>query len=521
MKKKKIGFLLGLLLILVLPNYVNAASLSLGSGTENSNITKIPVILNLNDGEKVDRVTFDCSTDNDNVSCKIEANTDLVAQAKNTYIVAAGTSFSNGDCIGHVVLTNDTTSKRSDVEVELINAKIGDTSITVPTKKYDVNAYVKPKELSSDASLSKLTVSQGKMNIEFSKDVFEYVVYGIADTINSVKFDWECTNCTVSITGGASVTAKIVKLNQGENIVKLTVTSEDYSKNQTYQVKVIKGETTYNSAYLKEMEIIGYKLSPEFKKDTFAYQIVVPYKVKNLFSDIKYTTEDSSAPTPELTGGDDLIVGSNNISIAVTNQIGDVTNVYTIEVVRLGENDVKITKYINGEVTFTNSKGEENTLSEEDFKVQYPDEWAKVENKDYQFDEDGNVIIEDKTKKDENTTKTEEKDSKVLVILIIIVVALLIIGVSAYFIFFKKKGKKNNKKDDDNKSEKAKEDVVKLEKEETEEKSEPEEKENEIDETGIEEDLIKEENKTKRTVSVDEALEDLMNTKQYKFEDKD
>lgn len=520
MKKKKIRILLGLLLILVLPNYVNAASLSLGSGTENNNITKIPVILNLDDGEIVDRVSFDCSSSNDKVSCKIEANTDLVAQAKNTYIVAAGTSFSNGDCIGYVVLTNDTATKRPNVEVGLINAKIGETSITVPTREYDVNAYYEPKKLSSDASLSKLTVSQGKMNMEFSKDVFEYVVYGIADTINSVKFDWECTNCSVNITGGASVTAKTVKLNQGENIVKLTVTSEDYSNNQTYQIKLIKGETTYNSAYLKELEIVGYKLSPEFKKDTFGYQIVVPYKVKNLFSDIKYATEDSSAPTPELTGGDDLIVGSNNISIAVTNQIGDITNVYTIEVVRLGENDVKITKYLNGEVTYTNSKGEENTLSESDFEVQYPDEWKKVQNKDYRFDEDGNVIIEDKTKKEEKEDSTEEKDSKVWLIVVIIFVALLIVGIAAYFIFFKKKGNKKPKKDDNNKKDDSKEDknepII-----ENEEIKEDIDNESLLDETGIEEEIIEKNNETKRTVSVDEALEDLMNTKQYEFEDKE
>ena len=206
-----------------------------------------------------------------------------------------------------------------------------------------------------------------------------------------------------------------------------------------------------------------------------------------------------------LNGFDNFIVGENKATITIDNVNGDQSVTYTINITRMSDTDIEILKYINNEITFRDSEGIQNTLSEEDFKVQYADEWKKIEDGIYKFDEDGNIVTEEEKEEE----KKPKKKNNTWIIITIIIVGLLIIGISGFFIF---KKKKPNNKDDNNSSGTPENDS-----------KETEENSDEIDESNIEEDAIKEEQKDKNsdTMDIDEALVDLMSTKKYDFKDED
>ena len=150
---------------------------------------------------------------------------------------------------------------------------------------------------SSNATLTNIQVSQGVISPEFSKDVKEYTVYQIKDTINKVKITATCAegDCSAVPTGGKSVSGTTVTLNMGENKVVLDVTSEDGKNTETYILNIIRGETVYNSARLGELSFGDYVLNPVFKPETKKYALTVPNEVTTLTQIIKYATEDPEA----------------------------------------------------------------------------------------------------------------------------------------------------------------------------------------------------------------------------------
>ena len=58
--------------------------------------------------------------------------------------------------------------------------------------------------------------------------------------------------------------------------------------------------------------------------------------------------------------------------------------------------DIKITKYINGEITFI-EKGEEKTLAEDKFMYLYSKDYELLKNGEYDFDKNGNVLEKKET----------------------------------------------------------------------------------------------------------------------------
>ena len=79
-------------------------------------------------------------------------------------------------------------NKKSEVEFSLKNAAIGGVSQSL-SSKVSVGAKEVEKEKSNDATLSNIKVSTGVLSPEFSKDVKEYTVYQIKDTINKAFYD--------------------------------------------------------------------------------------------------------------------------------------------------------------------------------------------------------------------------------------------------------------------------------------------------------------------------------------------
>lgn len=503
---------LGVVAFGICPNMVDAKSFTYDKGNikKEGNITTIPIKLSLGDGESVSTFKINCDTEHTDVSCKVElVDSTNFNNLEGTFAFIGETPLTAGDhTVVNLVLTNNESSKISDVEVYTKDMSIDGTSVSEIRFSTSVGAKAPEKVESSDATLSGMTVSVGDISPEFSKDVTEYTVYNIKDTINKIKFSPKCTvenTCSAEISGGKSVSGYSVTLNQGENKILVDVTSEDGKNTLTYVFNVIRGETTFNSAKLKSLSFGDYVMNPAFTPDTTKYALTVSNEVNNLVELIEYVTEDEKAEElVKVEGLENFKVGENKITVTVTNVSGEETIKYEVVVTRLSEENIEVLKYINDEVTFKDGDGIQTTLSIKEFEKQYPNEYNKIKNNEYKFDEDGNKIIaglEDDKEEATDDNDDKKKSNKVWIIVVLIIVGLAVIIVSGILIFKKKKPE-----------------VI----EETIEKdanlTEPE-----INEEGIEEEIVgksfsKDED---ATVDIDEALSDLMSTKQYEFKDKE
>lgn len=527
MKKINKYIIMGLM-VLLLPSMASAATLSYdeANATNEKGIFKVPIIIDAADGDNITSVDLTCSTDAFDVTCSFEKGPKdiILTDKKFSYynVDTKDNKFPVGKTtIGYVILTNSQSIIQTNIK---LNVKSNLKDLSLPEKRVTLQAKETEHVASHDATLKSLKTSQGTMSPEFNSNTFEYTVYGIADTINSVNISWECSanSCSPSIPGNNA--SKKVNLKQGENRVEVVVESEaeDDADTKTYVLNIIRGESGFNSAKLASLSFGDYTLTPAFKSDIKEYNLTVPNTVTSVVNVMKFEKQDTKA-TESLSGFDNFVVGENKATITIDNVNGDETVTYTINITRMNDTDIEVLKYKNGEITFRDSEGIQNVLSEDEFKKQYADEWKKIEDKTYKFDEDGNIINEGDQTKEEAKPK---KKNNTWIIIVIIVVGLIIIGVSGFFIF---KKKKPNNKDDENKSDSEETEEDSSNEEDGEEKdsndteSKKRKKDEEIDETDIEEEAIKKEKKKveSNTMEIDEALVDLMSTKKYDFKDED
>ena len=399
------------------------------------------------------------------------------------------------------------------------------------------------KALSSDSTLSELKSAEGTLSPNFSKDVLDYTLYNV--TANGYfKISYNCDNCEVTATGGQQNRKSSAegysgawefRLYSGENKLELKVKSQKGDSTTIYKINAILGDTGYGSSKLKSLEFDGFDLDPKFDKDTLEYKLSISKKVSNLTKQLKYEAEDSGAKV-EVAGADSLDNDEGEITITVTSRTDEKT-IYKIKVTKdLVDSVIDVIGYKDKKVTFIDTEGTSQTLDEEEFKTKYPDEWKKIEDGTYKFDEDGNIIKEKNEENNEN--KDEKKKSFPWVIVILIVVGIAIIGVSGYFIFRDPSKSKKKKK----KGAKDEEEVPEVSEEEKEELNDidtyneearliaednirndtktPEEETAELIEEATKEEVVEEDEEKSPTMDIDEALSDLMNTKEYDFKDK-
>ena len=515
----------GIILGSMLPLTIDAATINLGKSDDSKDaLTTIPIEI-VSESDTIQSVNLGCQTNVDAVDCSIKiegAGLSSNISGKKTLVTYPGSEdklFPKNTTIslGYISLTNSSEVKYDSVNVTLTYS-INDGTASKDGKEEKVYIVKGKKPKSNDATLKNVVISQGSMNQTFNKDVFEYTIYNIADTINSIKFTAECNdgNCEISYEGGKSRSASTGKistitLNQGNNDIKITVKSESGTTSNVYTFKTIRGESTYNSANLSKLAVGIYTLEPAFVPNNYEYKITVPNKITTTKDLIEYTSLDTSATVKF--DDTDLKVGENVVNIVVTNALGDDTKTYKLSITRLSDDDIDVTAYLNNKVTFTNANGEEKTLSFTDFELQYPEDAKKITDGTYTFDDNGKRIH------DEVTTDNEDKkaNNKIVLIIILSVVGVAIIVISGILIFKKKKPKMPKKVEEEKNLD---EEVNAVENEIT---DESEEKNTEINEDGIEEEIIGEEfSKDKdATIDIDEALNDLMNTKQYDLDKKD
>ncbi len=164
-----------------------------------------------------------------------------------------------------------------------------------------------------------------------------YVLTDIDSSIKTAKIQLISTNNTpmnFSINGGGSSTIGTVNLVGGDNVIGITVTNQNVSK----QYKLIiskKGE-----AKLKALVPSAGTLSPAFNSDTYDYTLIVPTTQTNI-SFTPTTVDNASTITVNgvtVKSGNksqniSLDEGDNDINVVLTTKNGD-TNTYTINVTR-------------------------------------------------------------------------------------------------------------------------------------------------------------------------------------------
>lgn len=521
---KSLFISLGVIACSWIPNVVNAADFTFGKKEQNDNVTKLPLYVTLESGDSIQSVKFGCEVDNTEVECVINKADDSVftGDGAKTWIlnyVGNGESTTLNEegeyILAYLVLTNTSTARITNLQVSLTSASIDGIS-----KSKSINTEVAPKKeiiASDDATLKDLKISQGIMSPVFSRDIKEYTIYGIADTINSIRLTPECNDgsCSFNISGGKSVDARKsqVTLNQGENTVKIEVDSEDGNNKETYTLTIYRGETTYNSAKLESITTGEYTLTPAFKSDVVEYTLTVPNTTSNLVNILEYKAMDKNAKVT-VQGIDNFVEGTNKLSITVDNVNHDETITYNITVTRLAVEKIEVLKYIDNKVTFKDNEGIKTTLDIDTFKTRYLEEYNKIINKQYKFDAttgdiitENNVSNEDNEKKDEPITK---EPNKTWLIIILVLFGLIIIIVSGCLIFRKKKPEGDKELGDSLKDQE--DNTFKVSAYENVEEKRSDENGEELEEV-----IQTEENDFEKTVDVDEALEDLMNTKQYDF----
>ena len=167
----------------------------------------------------------------------------------------------------------------------------------------------KPEETkSTDKSLKTLTITEGTLEPEFTPETTKYSV-DVPNTLDKVSIDAVANHekATVAITGNENLVS-------GSNMVKITVTAED-GTTRIYNLEVIKKEK--DPIQLTKLSIPGITLEPEFKPDTYKYNIKLD--IKSTVTDFAIQTEaNEPEATVEIVGNSNFQPGENVITILVS-----------------------------------------------------------------------------------------------------------------------------------------------------------------------------------------------------------
>lgn len=196
------------------------------------------------------------------------------------------------------------------------------------------------KNLSSEASLTSLSVDKGRMTPEFDSTIFVYDVYEY-DDVDSVNVDATAPP-NVYITSGLGE----VELTEKLTIHEVVIEAEDgteviYTLNIHKTVPHDGGLKKIGLNNLDKVECIGSQciLTPVFNKNTYEYDIKVPneYDKLSVFTQTLYDTQSVKVLVKgvEIEDNDYLLpVGVTEVTIKVYDGLGSLTDTYTLNVNR-------------------------------------------------------------------------------------------------------------------------------------------------------------------------------------------
>lgn len=223
----------------------------------------------------------------------------------------------------------------------------GTAKITATIQGTNISATCTVKvtiTLGTDATLKKLTISNGSLDKSFDPNVTQYNVT-VDSKVNSLKFtdldkDLNDSNAGWQVTGNSNL--------KNNSVVRIIVTSEDKSEKnkvtKTYELTIIKDTVNLN---LKSLKINGYALNESFDKDILEYTANIPYEIETI--SVEAPPEDSEKEVT-ISGLTNLKIGQNTVTVTVKDQTGN-NKTYKIIVTR----DKKVTVEENPTSIITSS----------------------------------------------------------------------------------------------------------------------------------------------------------------------
>ncbi|WP_211747171.1 cadherin-like beta sandwich domain-containing protein [Paenibacillus sp. Marseille-Q4541] len=209
--------------------------------------------------------------------------------------------------------------------------KVGDNVVSVVvtaldgnSKTYVIHVHRTEAPLPSDASLLQLNVN-GKAITDFAPDKLDYELKVPYETsVTTVTYEAADPAAVVEIVGGD-------KLVVGENPITVTVTAQDGITKLIYNVLITRQpEAILSNANLSDLRINGTTVA-HFAPDKLDYTLNVSNDVS--VAQVTYVAEDPAA-TVHITGGPELRVGDNRISVLITAQDNSTTKEYVVNVNR-------------------------------------------------------------------------------------------------------------------------------------------------------------------------------------------
>ena len=190
--------------------------------------------------------------------------------------------------------------------------------------------------LSTDATLSSLTINPGTLNPAFDPDTYTYtatVPYATSTvTVTATPND---TDATVTLNGQTATTSNVPFTGDTMDIA-VTVTAEDGTTQVTYTITVNRGAPSTDAA-LSDLTINPGTLNPAFDPATLDYTV----SVENGVSTITITaTANNPGATITINGQTattldvSLVEGTNTITVVVTAEDGTTQVTYTITITR-------------------------------------------------------------------------------------------------------------------------------------------------------------------------------------------
>ncbi|GGI45545.1 hypothetical protein GCM10008018_12700 [Paenibacillus marchantiophytorum] len=209
------------------------------------------------------------------------------------------------------------------------NLVVGSNPVTVTVaaqdgtmKVYRIAVTRQAQALSSDASLLDLRVNGTTLN-GFAPDKLDYaLLVPYETTVSTVTYTEASPFATVVVNGGENMVV-------GSNPMTVTVAAQDGTM-KVYRIAVTRQAQALSSdASLLDLRVNGTTLNG-FAPDKLDYALSVPYETT--VSTVTYTAA-SPAATVAVNGGENMVVGSNPVTVTVAAQDGTM-KVYRIAVSR-------------------------------------------------------------------------------------------------------------------------------------------------------------------------------------------
>jgi hypothetical protein len=199
-----------------------------------------------------------------------------------------------------------------------------------------------PPTVSSDASLSGLSVSAGSLTPAFQSNTTSYdVVVAAADSSVTVTATTSDASATVTINGSAVASGTAsppVALATGDNTITVLVTAEDGTATRTYTLSVyrLSGDATLSSLTLSQGDLDQIFQSSLMNYTATAGFLQTTVRVTAVANDMNATIMINGTTVASGVESDDISLseGQNTITVTVTAEDGIATESYIVNFTR-------------------------------------------------------------------------------------------------------------------------------------------------------------------------------------------